>query len=985
MVSAVALRWSLVATERGFRICALALLICWLPLKASPENYEGKPISSITFEPARQPSSNAKLAAMLPIKVGEPLRAEAIREAIQRLYATGEYTDISADASLDGAGVALKFITKPAYFVGHVAVSGVPEPPSEGQLVTATKLQLGTEYSKQDVTQAVETLQNVLRRNGFYEAVVTPRTQADAASQQMSVEFLINPGKRARFDGVLVTGDPERSVSSVIRSTGWHRLFGGFGWRPVTENRVQSGVEGVRGWYQKHDRLLANVRLDKLDYHEDAHTVTPTLDIRSGPLVTVELEGAKVSKSRLRSLLPIYQERAVDKDLLVEGRRDLVQYFQAQGYFEAAADFNTEADPSGEQLITYSVRRGTRHKLAVLEIEGNRYFDTATLRERLYVAPATFLRFRHGRFSQSYLERDLNAIRDLYHSNGFRDVEVTAEETDDYRGKEGDIAVSIRVKEGPQWFVASLKMEGVTSDDERRLRGILHSTEGQPYSDLNIATDRDSVLDFYYNNGYPNVKFDFTSAPSPDPNRMDLLFTVRPGERQYVRDVLVRGLETTNPDIVLSRIVLRKGDPLSQGAMTASQRRLYDLGIFARVNAAIQNPEGDEPDKYVLYSVEEARRYSMNIGFGAEIARIGGGTTTLDSPAGTTGFSPRVSFGINRLNFLGIAHTLGFQTLLSTLEQRALVTYLAPRFQGNPNLALQFNALFDISRDVRTFSSRREEGSVQFVDKLSRANSIQFRYTFRKVNILGTPLVTPELIPLLSQPVRVGIVSMAFVQDRRDDPLDARRGIYNTIDIGFAANPFGSQTGFGRVVARNATYHRLTKNVVLARQLSFGLIDRYSGLSDIPLAERFFSGGSSSHRAFPDNQAGPRDTTTGFPIGGRALLINSVELRFPLVGDNLGGVLFNDMGNVYTGLSDISFRFRQKNLQDFDYAVASFGFGVRYRTPIGPVRLDLSLSPNSPRFFGFKGTLDQLLFGGGVQTVQRINVFQFHFSLGQAF
>jgi outer membrane protein assembly factor BamA len=181
-------------------------------------------------------------------------------------------------------------------------------------------------------------------------------------------------------------------------------------------------------------------------------------------------------------------------------------------------------------------------------------------------------------------------------------------------------------------------------------------------------------------------------------------------------------------------------------------------------------------------------------------------------------------------------------------------------------------------------------------------------------------------------------------------------------------------------MARNSTYHPLTKNLVLARSTTFGMIERYSGLPEIPLAERFFGGGS-----FPDFQAGPRDLETGFPIGGNALFLNTVELRFPLVGDNLGGVLFNDIGNVYSAVNRISLRFRQRDLQDFDYAVQAYGFGIRYRTPIGPVRADFSLSPNSPRFFGFKGTEDQLLFGGGQQVVQRINVFQFHITLGQAF
>jgi outer membrane protein assembly factor BamA len=175
--------------------------------------------------------------------------------------------------------------------------------------------------------------------------------------------------------------------------------------------------------------------------------------------------------------------------------------------------------------------------------------------------------------------------------------------------------------------------------------------------------------------------------------------------------------------------------------------------------------------------------------------------------------------------------------------------------------------------------------------------------------------------------------------------------------------------------------------LVVARQLSFGVIGQISD-GEVPLPERFFAGGAVSHRGFPDNQAGPRDLLTGFPIGGKALLINNTELRFPLLGDNVGGVFFHDAGNVYSDVGSISFRFSQRDVQDFNYMVQAVGFGVRYRTPIGPVRLDLAYSMNSPRFMGLKGTTEQLLDPNltGVQFVeQRISRFQFHFSLGHLF
>jgi len=250
--------------------------------------------------------------------------------------------------------------------------------------------------------------------------------------------------------------------------------------------------------------------------------------------------------------------------------------------------------------------------------------------------------------------------------------------------------------------------------------------------------------------------------------------------------------------------------------------------------------------------------------------------------------------------------------------------------------------------------------------------------------------ISRDLVPLLSQPVHVGFLSMGFIQDKRDDPIDSHHGMYTSIDLSLAASVLGSQTDFGRVVARNSTYYSLTKSLVLARTTEFGLIERYAGLSVIPLAERFFGGGTFSNRAFPDFQAGPRDPITGFPIGGNALLMNTVELRFPLIGDNLGGVLFNDLGNVYSAVNKINLEFRQPNLQDFDYAVQGFGFGLRYRTPVGPVRVDFSLSPDSPRFYGCEGSINQLIYcdvpGSNVpRTNQRIDVFQFHFSLGQSF
>lgn len=952
-------------------------------------SYEGRTIGRIEWTPPDQPLPLPELERLLPFHRGSVLKMDEVRAALQKLYQTGRFGNISMDADLDGDSVVLHISTELTYFVSGVTIDGASDPPNRGQLATAAKLELGLPFDPFGVDQAVQNIQERLKANGLYQAKVQYEVARDAGTEEASIHFQIDPGHRANFDGITLSGAFQKPASEIIHASAWRRGIGPVtlpGWRDLTESRVMTGLDRIRRAFQGEGQLQAQVTLEQLDYHEKTNTVTPSLNISAGPILQIRATGAKVSQGKLRQLIPVYQEHSVDRSLLIEGERNLTEYFQSQGYFDARVDFNESNPQSGIRAIDYSIDRNGRHKLVHIGITGNHFFDQATLRERLSLIPASFPRYRFGRYSQKLVDQDRTAIGDLYRSNGFREVDVTAKTTDDYLGRQGQIAVDYEIQEGAQWFVNSLTLEGISEPDQRYLRTILQSIEDQAFSEVRIAADRDTVLSYYYNNGYPEATFDWTEAPGPSSHQVNLHFVIHPGPRLFVRQVLIHGLSTTNRTLVANRILLGPGDPISQSRIADSQQKLYDLGIFSKVQTAIQNPAGEEERKYVLFQIEEASKYSFNAGFGAELARIGGGVTTFDAPAGTTGFSPRISLGISRLNFLGLAHTLSLQTLASTLEQRAVLSYLAPQFTGNPNLSLTFSALFDDSRDVRTFAARRWEGSVQLAQRISRSVTMQYRFAFRRVTVDENTLkISPELIPLLSQPVRVGQYSMSFIQDRRDDPTNSHRGMYNAVDVGISLPQFGSETDFSRILLRNSTYHRIGKDVVIARTLQFGYMERLGGLAEIPLAERFFAGGASSQRAFPDNQAGPRDLETGFPLGGNALLFHQTELRFPLLGNNIGGVLFHDIGNVYSDIRDLTLRFRQRNIEDFNYTVQAVGFGIRYRTPVGPIRVDLSFSPDSPRFFGFQGTRDELLAGQGTLTNQRINMFQFHFSLGQTF
>lgn len=964
-------------------------------------DYEGKKILSVELAP--QPGGQAPLPADLPLKAGTPYSAANVRAAIERLFVTGRFSDVAIDAESRDDGVAIRILTTANLFIGRVAVFGVAHAPNPGQLENATKMDPGTLYDREKVSAAITNIEAVLRENGFYLATVTPELEHIPAYAEVNVTFYVQPGPRARYSTPVFTGNLQKDPQKLINATHWKRWLFFRGFKPVTQARTQNGLVRIRNLYHKDQRLMARVTLGKMQYHPQPNTLTVTVDADAGPKVDLQVEGAQISRGKLRDLVPVYEEQSVDNDLLYEGERNIVQYLQSQGYFDARADYERKPeDPAAAAKaarleITYTVDRGERSRLVAVNIDGNRYFDTRTIRERMFLLPAGFLSYRNGRFSEQYLDRDKEAILNLYRANGFRDAKVISTIDPDYGGKPGRVGVTVRIEEGPQWFVGNLDLSGVSPGNRAAVAALLRSTEGQPYSDLNMATDQENVLNYYYDNGYPSAQFETTVLNAAEPHQVNIRYTVKEGSRQFVRQVIVGGLRYTDRDLVAERISLAPGDPLSRSAMVDSQRRLYDLGIFAKVSTAIQNPDGVESSKYVLFQLEEARRWVFNYGIGAEIARIGGGgTTDLTQPAGGTGFSPRGSFGVTRYNLFGIGHSVGLQTQISTILKRGVITYQAPQFEGNNNVNLLFSALFDDSKNVRTFSSRREEGSVQLGQRLSKANSLQYRLTYRRVSVDKNTLnITPQLIPLLSQPVRIGLVSTTFIQDRRDDPIDSTHGIYNTVDLSLANRALASQSSFLRILAKNSTYYRVG-GAVIARSLTFGSINNL-GHRDIPLPERFFSGGGSSQRGFADNQAGPRDLVTGFPLGGKALLLHQFEYRFPLIGGNTRGVLFHDMGNVFTDLGSLSMRVRQKDLSDFDYMEHAVGFGIRYRTPIGPVRLDLAYSINPPSFVGFKGTRDQLLFCGGpnppagvecsgVYNVrQQLSHFQFHFSLGQTF
>jgi outer membrane protein insertion porin family len=996
------------------RLATAACVLVFLhasPATSQTSAYEGQPIVAIQF-PNGQPLDPADLARVQPLTPGQPLRSEDVAHAIDGLFGTGRFSDIAVEAEPSGAGVIVRFVTANAWFLGGVTVDGrVIQSPNRAQIEGAGQFSLGSPFHDADVNAAVDSIRRLLDSNGLYEAQITPSVERDNDSQLVFLTFQVRTGRRAKYDPPAITGVTKLPDSTILRATGW-RLPLIHWWRHVSSSRTRDGVQGVLNKYGKQDRLLARVQLQKLDYDAQRSRVSPNLDIDAGPQVKVTAVETKVSHRVLKRYVPVFQEHAVDDDLLNTGKLNLREYFESQGYYDATVDYRVQPVQNEVETIQYVISRGMRYKLGRLVITGNRYFDTSSLLERMFMHPAGFLILRHGRYSEAFRRKDEENITNLYKANGFRDAKVTSSAAPEAQGKSGRITVTVHIDEGDQWLVDDFAIHGVTQFKLADLPDPA-SAAGQPFAEVNIANDRDSLLTYYYTHGFP--KADFKAAWQPiAPGHVRVVYTITEGDREFVRGILISGLRTTRKSLVNTKITLKPGDPLSPVTQTDIQKSLYDLGVFAAVQTAIENPDGETNHKNVIYHFEEANRYTISIGFGAQVAQFSTpNSSSLAAPGGTFSLSPVGSLVVSRLNFLGLGHTITAQGVYSSIEKRASLTYLQPHLGNVDGRNLTYSLLYDDTLDIRTFAAKREEASVQLSQRFTKGLTGLIQFSYRRVSVSDV-IIPVLLIPQFLQSVRIGMLSANLVQDRRDNPANPRHGMYNAVNLGLSANFFGSQRSFARALLRNATYYPLGKSWVLARQTQFGLIVPFSppagvdAQESVPLPERFYAGGADSLRAFPFNQAGPRDIgsalvtngpssePTGFPLGGNALFINNIELRFPFINQNIQGVLFHDMGNVYQSLDDISFRFHQNNPQDFNYMVQAVGFGIRYRTPVGPVRVDFAYSINPPAYVGFSGTPSQLLnCNPNVPQMQlpsycqpspqSISHFQFFFSIGQTF
>lgn len=916
--------------------------------------------------------SVSSFAAQIVQKTGAPLDPAAVDQSLKNLYATGRFVTLSAEATAADDGVILTFNGQSRFFIGKVTARETSKALPASSLLSSARLTLGVPLAPSDLNSAVQNMHSLLTSSSYYQARIHYSIARNQSNQVAAIQFAVDPGPPARLSALEFLGKTGFPAARLQSAAGWKR--GAI----LDPAKVQHGLYEIRRFYVKRGYLEVVANEDSAVYEPKTRTVRLRVRINPGPVVRVHVEGAKISAAQIAKTLPVLYVEGLTDDLSLDaGGKDLVSCFERKGYFSATAKWRRIVHPN-ETDITYAVDLGRRASFESFDFKGNRSIPSEELTPLVTIKTEQFLTHPHGIFSQQILSQDVSALKAYYQSKGYSQASITPHQ---YM-TEGEMAVTFIIDEGPVTRVHDLTFQGAPPDAVRQLRPGLQALPSRPYSAQIINQDREKILTYFGNQGFNQAAVTPHVTPLPD-HQMNVSYEIHPGVREKVARVVVLGNQHTRTGVIDRQVTLKPGDSLSQAQVYESQRRLYDLGLFSSVQITPMNPSGSEPDKTVLVNVHEADRWTLGYGFGIDVQRLGG-----NQPSGQLNASPRLSLSATRIDVGGRDQTFSLRGRVSDLETGAETSYLFSHFLNKPSLTLHLDLLGYQTRDVLTFTSRLEQASVILEKQLNPTTFLLGRYNYRRVSLFDVHLAAEE-VPLVSQPVQDAGFEGTLIHDTRDDPADATRGSYSLLDSSISTTHLGSGSNFVRFFGQNATYHRFSQHLVFARNTQFGVETGYGPRSltgapgslftnQIPLAERFFAGGSDSLRSFSLDQAGPRDPATGYPVGGQALFVNSLELRMPFHGGRYGVVFFNDAGNVFSSLSEMRLlKFTQSSPADLNYDVDAMGIGFRYKTPIGPVRLDLAYGLNTPRY--------QIVPQTGPVQVLRLPAFQYFISIGQSF
>jgi len=683
---------------------------------------------------------------------------------------------------------------------------------------------------------------------------------------------------------------------------------------------------------------------DQLSFSPPIYTLTVTGNSHFSEKELLKSASAELEKFRRKG----YRKADID-DAAFQMRS---AYLQA-GFAFASVDYDYE-QKSGQVRVIFRVEEGPRVFIEKISFAGNRSIRSETLRDFFPGAsgPLPLRRQQQMLFNESEVKEAVNRIRDYYRGEGFNDVVVKGPATS-FTEKRVGVDIAIEIEEGARYFVEEVVLDGeLIPELASELEEIKKDLAGKTYYVRRKLLLRSSLEEVYDAIGYADAEFEVEVVMLDEPGKVRLAVEISSGEQVRINEIVISGNESTRESFITDRLQLKPGGIYSRAKRRDSFRKLFDSGLFARINIELAASEANG-SRNLEVKVVELPTFEIYVepGWGSyEELRLGA--------------------GVFEKNLFGTGRNARVDTLISTKGGNFIMSYTDP-WLLDTDIAMNVPLSYE-RREEPSYTSEETGLAVSFSRKLSKSLTLSTGYQYKitkLVELAGETLLARE-----EDDYNKGTMSVQAVSDTRDDIFFPATGLRVAGGFDLSLPAFGSEIEFGRFTLGGRYFMELPRAYIFGIRARTGLIIPLGDQTFIPISERFFNGGDSTVRSYKHSQLGPKDTNNE-PIGGLGYNVISLELRRRFYR-NFAATVYVDGGNVSPNksLQENDFTPYTERSELLDDTLADFfsefkfgvGIGLQYLLPVGPIRIDLAWNPDP-------------------EEVWAEDEWVFHFSLGMAF
>ncbi len=611
-------------------------------------------------------------------------------------------------------------------------------------------------------------------------------------------------------------------------------------------------------------------------------------DVERGKKYVIYINGFDVPK---KVVLPYWEKPYVREWALFESKTAIRNYLGSKGYFAEKIEADVE---EGEKVVeVYYFLRGLRKiKDMKIKFEGNSFLSKERLRSLLLKKRVLFTKL-----DLEFFKEGIERIREIYLKEGFKDFQINYEWKSD--------TIRVILKEGKRYFISRVDFRGNRSFSSEKLLSVISYRPASPYYAEGVQLDRLRIKYFYLSKGFRQT--DVKVKTAIEGQKVTVTFIINEGIRPLLRALYISGVEPKVRRNIERLVPFRLGEPVCRDLEEDLRYRIEEMGLFSSVEIKEHIWARDSMD--LIISLTEESSFSTSFGAGWE-ERTG----------------PRLIFDLILRNKLLRGTTLDAGVQFGGSEKRAVVSFDAPYLFGrgiSGNLSLTAE-----ESDMESYRYLLYSFYASVSRKDRTGGWIQARFRWSRIKLLELRVSETE-VDRQYLPVYLTSFSFIYALDRRDDPFNPTRGWFISSSVERAFPFLGTRTDYLKIMFHYQRYFPL-KGGVLALAARAGL-----ARGNVPIRERFFAGGSMSFRGVGIDRLSPLDPKTGNPVGGNGLMLLNIEYRLPLL-EEWEAAVFYDGGEVTREIRNLSLN-RWRN---------AAGFGIRYRTPFGPIRLDFGFNLN---------------------------------------